>query len=338
MFIKKKESILGLQVLIAGDIGGTKTHLALFDIKEDKLVFLQGHKYKSQEYDGLEPILKDFLKKIKQPIKGGTLGIAGPIVNGVVKTPNLPWTIKLTELKQKTGIEQLYLINDLEATAYGTFELSAKDVHFLSEIKTLQLGNRAVIAAGTGLGQACLYFDSKTFHPFATEAGHAEFAPKNEVQVRYLQFMLKKYDHVSFDRVLSGSGLVSMFEFFTQTDSTCIDNGLKEEMSKQDPAKVITQYALEQKNKCATAALELFVNIYGQEAGNMALRFLATGGVYIGGGIAPKILKELEKPMFMQSFILKGRMEQLLSKIGVIVILNEQTALLGAAHHAKMKL
>ncbi len=317
---------------LAGDVGGTKTHLAIFDeraIIEDRI-------YTSHEYDGLEPIILDFLKFIKKvPIEASTIGIAGPIVDGICKTPNLPWVIQRKKIIEKTKLKNLSLINDLEANAYGVQVLKGKDLCFLSANTAVRKGNAGVIAAGTGLGEAGMYWDGKRHHPFATEAGHADFSPKDAEQIEFLQFVLKEFDHVSYDRILSGSGLVRMFRFYVEKQKTTIPEEMQEQMEKTDPAKVITEDGLKKNNPLCMKALELFAKIYGAEAGNMALRFMTKAGVYLGGGIAPKILPILKKPFFMKTFIEKGRMTNLLKQMSVAVILNDQTALLGSFVHAK---
>ncbi|NGX31863.1 MAG: Glucokinase [Chlamydiae bacterium] len=321
---------------IAGDIGGTKAHLALFEYQDEKLVMVQEHLYKSQEFKNVESLLKDFIKKTKaKNITSCTLGIAGPVVKGIVKTPNLPWIVDRNVLQKETNIENVHLLNDLEAVGYGIFELDAQDVHFLTENKIMQEANCAVIAAGTGLGEACIYFDGKDYKPFATEGGHSDFAPRNEEQMEYLQFMQKRFDHVSYERVLSGAGLVSCFEFFVEKDHANVSFELQERMSKEGGAKVISELAQSSQNAYCERALNFFVRIYGQKAGNMALSFFATGGVYIVGGIAPKIVDALKQEVFMEGFLQKGRMEELLAKIPVVIVLNENAALLGAAHYAK---
>ncbi|MBV8052129.1 MAG: glucokinase, partial [Acidobacteriaceae bacterium] len=249
-------------------------------------------------------------------------------------TPNLPWIIESKHLADKLGLAGVSLINDLEANAWGISTLQAKDLISLNTIKSSPIGNQAVISAGTGLGEAGLYWDGTRYHIFASEGGHADFAPRDELQMELLRYLIAHFGHVSYERVVSGPGLVNIFYFLRDTKRGTEPTWLTEEMAQGDPAAAISRAASEGQCPLCEQALDLFVSIYGAEAGNLALKVKATGGVYLGGGIAPKILTKLAGPLFMQSFLAKGRMQALLETIPVRVINNDSTALMGAARCA----
>ncbi|MES2345829.1 MAG: glucokinase [Chlamydiota bacterium] len=313
-------------MILAGDIGGTKTHLALFE----KGKILKEEKYASKEFAGLEEILFLFLKKSDSP-KKACFGIAGPIRNGRCQATNLPWMINAKELEQKLKIDAIFLINDLEANAYGIKCLSSQEFYPLNEGSSDSLGNQVLISAGTGLGEAGLYWDGEKHHPFACEGGHADFSPQSELDMELLRYLRKKFGHVSCERILSGPGIYQLYRFL-------IDLRLEapsEDFGEVDPAQVITERALKKECKTCVRTLKWFTMLYGAEAGNLALKMFSVGGVYIGGGIAPKILPALKTGDFMKAFIDKGRFSTLLSQISVKVILNQNTALLGAERYAE---
>lgn len=313
-------------MLLIGDIGGTKTNLALFE-KKRPLKIIREEKYPSASFEGLSIILDQFLSK-GEKIEGACFGVAGPVRDGKVNATNLPWVIDAIELKKQLGIEVVYLLNDLEANAYGICTLSEKE--FVTLNKGIeQKGNQGLISAGTGLGQAGLFFDGKMHTPFACEGGHTDFAPREEKEIELLRFAQKKFGHVSYERILSGPGFPLIYEFLEKKPLV---------VSEEDPAKVICDLALEQKDPTCLETVEMFVSIYGAEAGNVALKFLSLSGIYIGGGIAPKILDLLKSGPFMESFLDKGRFKDLLSTIPVKVIMNDKTALLGACEYAIRKL
>lgn len=323
-------------MILAGDIGGTKVNLAYFETEEEGLKVLFEKQYKSAHYPGLAPIVKDFLTHCPGAVETATFGIAGPVYEGVCKTPNLPWLIKAVDMQKECGIEEVHLINDLEATAYGIRMLTSEDVVFISKTKEMLPKNAAVIAAGTGLGEAGMFWNGHEHIPFATESGHVEFAPQTDEEIELLRFMQKKFSRVSYERLISGSGLSCIYDFFLSKGETASEH-IREEMQDDDKAAVITEHALEGSDAACMKALDLFVKLYGAEAGNLALHHLALGGIYIGGGIAPKIIEELKKPPFMEAFLDKGRMRELLETVSVAVVLNDKTALKGAAVHASMK-
>jgi len=323
-------------MILAGDIGGTKVNLAYFETEDEGLRVLFEKTYKSADFSGLVPIVQDFLKTCPGPVDAATFGIAGPVYDGQCKTPNLPWVIEEVKLEKELEIAHVHMINDLEANAYGIRTLCSDDVYFLSKTKEPKMANAAIISAGTGLGEAGLFWDGKGHVPFATESGHVDFAPTDEEEIELLQFMHRKYERVSYERILSGSGLNYIYEFLVEKSGGPSSEEVAKEMEEKDPAEVITDYALEEGDPLCSDALNLFVKIYGAEAGNLALHQLARGGIYVGGGIAPKILEELKKPTFLEAFVNKGRMKELLEQIPVAVILNDKTALNGAAVHASL--
>ncbi len=327
-------------MILAGDIGGTSTRLAFCEAKNGRPLPIIEKIYKSQKHAGLGEIAADFVAQHQLKIERACFGIAGPVRNGRVKTPNLPWVVDAQALSAELSVPKVKLINDLEANAYGIAALEPADFVTLHEGAKNAQGNWAVISVGTGLGEAGLYWDGKDHLPFACEGGHVDFAPRNQVEAELLFYLIKRFSgewfsHVSYERVLSGPGLRLIYEFLRDTKKREEPAWLTEAMRKGDPSAAISEAGL--KGKCPTCveALDMFVSFYGAEAGNLALKMMATGGVFIGGGIAPRILKKLQSPAFMSAFKTKGRMrEQLLEAMPVRVILNEKTALLGAARCA----
>jgi len=326
------------KLILAGDIGGTKTHIALYASERDKLHLEAQETYSSKDYPGLEEVLKEFRDQNKQPILRACFGVAGPVLNGTVKTPNLHWVIRASRLTRSLKLKTVTLLNDLEASAYGIFTLKPRELVSLSPGKGKRLGNKALIAAGTGLGEAVLYHDGAEYVPSASEGGHGDFAPRNEIEIELLRYLIGKFGHVSFERVLSGPGLWNIYEYLKQSGRLEEPRWLADKLeAADDRSAVVTQLALAGESAICERALELFVSSYGAEAGNLALRAKATGGIYLGGGIAPKIIGKLKQPTFMHAFTDKGRYGELLTGIPVRVILNEQAALQGAAYYAAFK-
>ena len=322
-------------LVLAGDIGGTKTSLALFSINGDKLRIEAEQNFLSKKYSGLSPILDEFRVRNNESIDAACFGVAGPVVDGHVKTTNLPWIIDSQALRAALKTETVYLLNDLEATAYGVFTLENEEFYALNEGTMHYTGNKALIAAGTGLGQAILYDNGRHFHALPSEGGHADFAPRNELEIELLRYLLKRFTHVSYERVLSGPGLVNIYRFLKEGRGMAEPPLLAERFAAgDDPAAVIATAALAKEAEICCAALDLFVSIYGAEAGNMALRFKSVRGLYVGGGIAPKILDKLKDGTFMRSFIDKGRYTEFLAAMPVQVVLNPQAGLRGAAYYA----
>ncbi len=318
---------------LVGDIGGTKTLLALIDSDGGKLKKKKQKKYHSANYKGLEDIVADFLKEEEGPLYRACFAIAGPIEEGVSHTTNLPWSIYASKLSEQFRIEQTHLINDLVANAWGIQRLSASSFVSLNEGRSVPTGNQGLVSPGTGLGEAPLFFNGKEHIPSPSEGGHSDFSPRDEIEIELFKYLKGKFGHVSFERTLSGHGLVNLYQFLIDTAKYKEDNLVAERMKKEDPAEVISEMAISKKCNCCQRALAWFCSILGSEAGNFALKILSTGGVFIGGGIAPKILSELKKGGFMEAFTDKGRLSPILSSIPVNVILDEDTALKGAAYY-----
>src|SRR4051812_7373086 len=321
-------------MILAGDIGGTHARLAFFDAIDGRFSLVSASVFPSREYSGLDEIVAKFVDTSNLHPDTACFGIAGPVRNGRVEASNLPWIIESKRLADELKITKAILINDLEANAWGIPALDAKDVVTLNQVKGQPVGNQAVIAAGTGLGEAGMYWDGTKHHVFACEGGHADFAPRNELEVDLLNYLRARFGHVSYERIVSGPGLVNVFHFLRDTGRGAEPSWLTEQMASSDPAASISVAALAGKCGLCEHAVDLFVSLYGAEAGNLALKIMATGGVYVGGGIAPKMLPKLAGPLFMQSFTGKGRMQTLLESIPVKVIKNEKLALLGAARYA----
>ena len=322
-------------LILAGDIGGTKTNLALFSIEGNKLHTVLQRTFPSATFSGLIPVIREFLQSGQHAIDAACFGIAGPVVEGVVKTPNLPWLVQRDELRSELKVEAVELLNDLEAAAYGIFTLDETEFATLNQGTVFHSGTKALIAAGTGLGQSVLYHDGAHFRPLASEAGHADFAPRNDLEIELLRYLIGRYVHVSYERVLSGPGLVNIYQFLKDTGRFEEPKWLADRFSSgEDSGAVVTKTALSNEAEISVKALDLFVSIYGAEAGNLALRAKSVRGLYVGGGIAPKILSKLRDGTFMQAFARKGRYTELLQSVPVQVILNEETALRGAAYHA----
>jgi glucokinase len=320
-------------LVLAGDIGGTKTNLALFSAQGEKLHAQSRRTFQSKRYSGLTPILKEFGDN--QGIEAACFGIAGPVVAGRVKTTNLPWIVDTEELRRTLKLDGVHLLNDLEASAYGLFTLDEDEFFPLNEGKMHQSGNKALIAAGTGLGQAILFNDGQHFRPLASEGGHADYAPRNELEIELLRYLLARFGHVSYERVVSGPGLLNIYRFLKDARGLEEPAWLTERLAAaDDPSAVISQAALAKEAEICVEALNLFVAVYGAEAGNLALRAKAVRGLYVGGGIAPKILDKLKDGTFMKAFLDKGRYRDLLAATPVQVILNPQAALRGAAYYA----
>ena len=324
-------------MILAGDIGGTSARLAFFEVVAGRLRVAAEKTYPSAQYPGLAPIALDFVEAAKLPVARACFGIAGPIRDGRVKTPNLPWVVDSGELGQVLGLERAHLINDLEANAYGIDALGPEDFRTIQEGASGASGNGAVVSAGTGLGEAGLYWDGTQHQPFACEGGHTDFGPRNELEGDLLVHLRNKFGRVSYERIVSGPGLLNIYEFLRDSGRGAETPAVAAQMREDDPSSVISRFALGGECPLCLQALDLFVSIYGAEAGNAALKFMATGGVFIGGGIVPKIIEKLAGPLFVDAFNAKGRMRPLLESIPVRVILNPMTALLGAARYAALQ-
>jgi len=314
--------------ILVGDVGGTTTKLALLD---EKLAFQEIQRYPSREHDSLSHIVREFLSSRAQTVTHACFGIAGPVREGSVRTTNLPWVVEAAELARVIGVRDVLLVNDIEAIGHGIGALDDRAFVTLPGGNGVTSGNAAVIAAGTGLGEAGLYWDGARHRPFASEGGHASFAPRDDLEMELLRFLLAEYGHVSWERVLSGPGLFNVYRFLRDTGRFEEPEWLAESIREGDPAASIGRCALEGTAPICEQSLELFVSLYGAEAGNLALTMMAVGGVYIAGGIAPKILDWLKRPSFRRAFVAKGRMRSLLETIPVRVVVSDRVGLLGAA-------
>ncbi len=321
-------------MILAGDIGGTKTVLALIDrLPDGSTAWIKEEAYPSQDYPTFDAILEQFLPRGINLISA-CFGIAGPVVNQHCQMTNLSWSLDGTTLKTQLGVEKVKLLNDLEAMAIGMLHLPEHDLIELNPNAIAQSGNIAVIAAGTGLGEALLYWDGEKHHPMATEGGHCDFAPQTVQQDRLLTYLRTRYpEHVSYERILSGIGFSHLYDFLCADgfapacpDVPGIGSGI-------DRNAVISQLGIAGKDPVCAEAVRLFVEIYGAETGNLALKAFALGGIYIGGGIAPKILPIIKNGGFLQSFNAKGRYLPLLDQVSVKISLNERTPLMGAVNY-----
>jgi glucokinase len=321
-------------VILAADVGGTKVRLALFEEKGG-ITCVDEEKFASREFPDLSALLKTFLShEQRQKISGACLGVAGPVTDGVCKATNLPWEISAQVLKQDMNISKVHLINDLEANAWGLCCLSPEEF-FTVNVGEESLGNRALISPGTGLGEAGIYWDGKTHRPFACEGGHCDFGPTNEEEIALLHYYMKQHTHVSYERVLSGPGLYQLYRFLIDTKLEKEDLKIASLLKQSEPQRVITEKAVNGECKVCLRACRLFVKLLGSEAGNLALKYFAIGGIFIGGGIAPHLLCIFKEGSFIKAFIDKGRLFSVLSKIPIKIVLNEKTALLGAARYAQ---
>jgi glucokinase len=319
--------------ILAGDIGGTKTTLAVYIVERPHQVSLiREASFPSRHYESLETVIKEFLTGGEQ-IQAGAFGIAGPVLDGEVMTTNLPWRVTAVSVAAAMGSDRVRLMNDLETTAYGALFLPPHEIQTLNAGKPRR-GNCAVIAAGTGLGQAFLFWDGKQYRPAATEGGHVDFAPRDEQEVDLLHFLRKEYARVSYERLLSGPGLFNIFSFLDQVLHKPVAPIVRERLQTEDPAAVVGQAGVAGLCGTCVEAVGIFLSLYGAQAGNLALTVMGVGGVYVGGGMITKLLPRLAEGAFMRAFVAKGRYEQFMADIPVYIILNPTTSQLGAAHAA----
>lgn len=320
------------KAFLVGDIGGTKTRMALVQCQGDSVHVLHEQRYRSAEYVEFDSILADFTQRCPEySVQQCALAIAGPVQGRTVRTTNLPWVIDADQLQRQFAWTHCALLNDLEATAYGIAALQPHDLCQLQAGDDQASGNVAVIAAGTGLGEAGMYWDGQRYHPYGTEGGHTSFSPGDGREMALLQYLLKHYDHVSWERVVSGMGLPVLLQFLSEYKQQPISDLLQQQMRDGDAAAAIAQAGLSGEDALCEEVLHWFIGLYGAECGNLALKTMSRGGVYIGGGIAPRLLPLMQSPSFMQAFLNKGRMRPLLEKMPVHIILNDGTALLGPA-------
>jgi glucokinase len=321
-------------MILAGDIGGTSTRLALVDAEGDRVTLVAGAIFASPSLTGLGDAIDQFINTRGGSFDAAGFGIAGPVIDGRAQLANLPWSVDGRALARQLGLSRVELLNDLEANAHGLAALGADDLIPLNSTTSGAPANAAIISVGTGLGEAGLYWDGASHHPFASEGGHADFAPRNELEADLLNELLESFPTVSCERVLSGAGLYRIYTFLRRRTGRPAPPWLTAAVAGHEGPAAISAAALDQSDDTAVAALRLFVSCLGAEAGNLALRMMALSGVYLGGGIAPKILPMLREGAFMRAFVDKGRMRPMLERIPVYVIRNEKTALLGAARYA----
>lgn len=347
-------------MILAGDIGGTKTHLALYEWTTERIAPLRLETFLSADYGSLDEMLTEFLAPPRPPLaidqleqasqegaspspgtpaapltlEAACFGVAGPVFQNHSRTTNLPWVVDGPALSKQFDIRHVQLLNDLEAMAHGILLLRP------DELVTLNAGTPpthkqaiALIAAGTGLGESILFWDGTAYRPMPSEGGHTDFAPNSDQEIELLRYVRSQYLHVSYERVVSGPGLVAIYEYLRDAKKN-EPTWLAEKIKAGDPAAEIAEAGLKGQAEIARQALDLFASIYGAEAGNLALKAMAINGVYVGGGIAPKLLAKLKDGDFMKAFINKGRYKRLMSQIPVHVVMNQKTGLLGAASMA----
>jgi glucokinase len=324
-------------MLLAGDIGATKTILALYEERSDATSPLCEQTYPSGRYESLEAVVREFLqtRKSEEPrVDRAVFGVAGPVVAGRATFPNLPWVIEEAKLRERFGFQRVAMINDLEAIGHAVTALADSDLERIKPGRAEARGNIAVLAPGTGLGETFLSWNGTRYNVHPSEGGHGDFAPVNEVQVGLLEHMLQRFDHVSYERVCSGTGIPNIYTFIRDTGLAEEPPWLARELAgATDPNAVIISAALRPKQNCriCTLTVETFVSILAAEAGNMVLRHVATGGLYLGGGIPPRILPFLQQPDFLKWFVRKGRLSHLPEKAPVQVIMHPKAALVGSA-------
>jgi len=326
-------------MILAGDVGGTKVHLALYSYDGGRLKVVRERRFPAHEFASLDAAVKTFLAGgSREEIVAACFGCPGPVRDGRLKLTNLAWTLDTRELARLLGIERVFLINDLEANGYGIPELAAESVVTLHEGDAAAVGHRGLIAAGTGLGEALLIWDGERHRPIASEGGHCDFAARTEREIALLEYLRRKLGgRVSWERVVSGLGIQNIYGFLRDVEKIEEPEWLRERMAAEDPNAVIGACAEDGSSELCRETMQRFAAAYGAEAGNIALKVLATGGMYLGGGIAPKTLKTLASGGFMQAFLDKGRMSPLLETIPVRVILDESCALLGAAAYGEAR-
>jgi len=323
-------------MLLAGDIGGTKTILALFSPEQGVRAPLAEATFPSARYATLEALVCEFLSQVDRPVERACFGVAGPVTAGRATITNLPWVMDEGGLAATLDLDSVRLLNDLEAIAAAVPNLQPDNLHTLNTAAPVPGGTIAVIAPGTGLGEAFLTWDGSRYRAHASEGGHADFAPTNPFELELLRYLLDAFDHVSYERVCSGKGLPNIYAYLKDSGYADEPGWLTERLAAaSDPTPVIVSAALDPSTRCelCVATLNAFVAILGAETGNLALKVLATGGVYLGGGIPPRILPALADEGFMQAFHRKGRLARLLEHTPIHVIRNPKTALLGAAHY-----
>jgi glucokinase len=331
-------------MILAGDVGATKVHLALCKFDRGQLLTVHDRKFSARDFPGLVQVVEAFLVDCKQflgqpaDVFAACFGVPGPVRHGRLKLTNLPWVLDSSQLAIDLKIQHVFLINDLEANGYGVPELTPDQILVLSKGDLAAEGNRGLIAAGTGLGEAILVWDGHGHLPMASEGGHSDFAARNEEEIELLRYLQKTLNgRVSSERVISGIGLANVYAFCRDVKRMDEPAWLKDRMRTEDPNAVIGELGESGASELCVEALNIFVSAYGAEAGNLALKVLAVGGMYVGGGIAPKLLKKMQDGTFMKAFVDKGRLSDLLVQTPVRLILESRAALMGAAAYAEAR-
>jgi glucokinase len=332
-------------MILAGDVGGTKVHLALYCFVEGVLKEVRDEKFPAHAFGSLDEIVNKFLgaegdRPATNPaeVLAACFGCPGPVREGRLKLTNLPWTLDVRDLSQALSVQHVFLINDLEANGYGIPELTEDKIYTLHRGDPDAEGHRGLIAAGTGLGEALLIWDGKQHRPIASEGGHCDYAPRTTREIKLLEYLHGQLKgRVSFERVVSGIGIKNVYAYLRDVEKLAEPQWLKARLATEDPNAVISECAEDGSSSICFETMKVFTAAYGAEAGNVALKVLATGGIYVGGGIAPKILKTLENGAFVQAFLDKGRLSPLVSSIPVRVILDDTCALMGAAAFAEAR-
>jgi len=331
-------------MILAGDVGGTKVHLALYTFEGGRLKPVRDQKFPAPDFATLDAVVEKFLTgdpngtAERSQIVAACFGCPGPVRDGRLKLTNLPWTLDQRDLSRSLGIQHIFLINDLEANGYGIPELAPESIVTLHDGDVNAVGHRGLIAAGTGLGEALLIWDGKTHRPIPSEGGHCDFAARTDREIALLQYLRRTLNgRVSWERVVSGIGIKNIYSYLRDVEKIEEPQWLSDRMKNEDPNAVIGQCAEDGSSQLCAETMQTFAAAYGAETGNIALKVLAAGGMYLGGGIAPKSLKTLRAGGFVQAFLDKGRLSPVLEAIAVRVILDDTCALLGAAAYAEAR-
>lgn len=321
-------------IILAGDIGGTKCNLAILNVLGDKFTIERNQRFPSAAYPSLNAILREFLEGETRSILAACFGVPGPVKHGRARPTNITWGVDASSISEEFSVTYVSLLNDLAANAYGISALKPEDFAVIQEGAADAEGNRCVVSPGTGLGEGGLFWDGKRHRVWACEGGHTDFAPRNELEIAMLEYFIKLYGHVSYERIVSGMGIENIYKFLRDTHRGKELPAVAAEMKTHDPGAVISKYAESGECPMCVQTIEIFLSCLGAEAGNMALKAMATGGVFLGGGIPAKMISQIKGVAFTHAFNDKGRLSALMETMPVKVILNDQAALLGAARYA----
>jgi glucokinase len=337
-FMEDARGLAGVKgTILAGDIGGTKTNLSIYDLKEGLLQPVFSRSFLTGDFNSFSELYESMPLKDLPQVDSLCLGVAGPVTGGRVEGTNFPWVLEEEKLRTELKIAPVALINDMEANAYGLAVLKDNDFRIVKKGEGFA-GNAALISPGTGLGEAGMYWDGRKFHPFAAEGGHCDFSPRDELDINFLQFLQQVYGHVSWERIISGPGIFNIYKFLKEYRQVIEPEWFSQLIKEQDPAAVISQCAAGDRYPVCSEVMDLFQRYLAIETAQIALKLKATGGIYIGGGILPKILDLFNIEKFMNHFLSMNRMNPLLEKMGIKVILNENSPMYGAAFFAARQL